>query len=216
MAGRATPIRKRPEDEAMPADILPPLIGGLIAGSITMVSWFVADFQKRKDAQRNRQAEFIQRQLYELYAPLYMLALKEHGYRELRRKVMGAVSKEREWEAWRKASDLFVMPAQRAIFDLLQSKWHLLIDVTPPASFYAVLDHCCASLSLYELDRAGLGNLTVVRAESMPDQFRQDVEAALRELQESYTRLIGVRPRQIVAAPPAPASVAVRAEGLAK
>jgi hypothetical protein len=177
----------------MPADILPPLVGGLIAGSITMVSWFVADFQRRQDAQRNRLAEFVQRQLYELYAPLYMLAVKERAYRELRRRVKQAVAKEREWEAWLRCSDLYVMPAQRAIFDLLQSKWHLLIDGTPPRSFHAVLEHCSRALSLYELDRAGFGNLTAVEAEPMPEQFEHDVAAALRELQARYARLIGVR-----------------------
>jgi len=174
-------------------EISPAIIGGLVGALVTMTGWFVTDFQRRKDAKRTRLADYTQRQIYELYAPLQMLAEKEYSYRKVRKDACDAVEKERRDLAWRLCSERYIFPAQRAIYELLQDKWYLLVDGDQPESFAAVLDHCSRALVLYELDMGGLGNLGKIPAKPMPDKFKDDVEQILRELRSKYNRLLGIR-----------------------
>jgi hypothetical protein len=178
----------------MSSNIILALIGGGLVGAVvTMIGWFVTDYQRRKDAQRNRLIDFIQRQIYELYAPLSMLAAKEQSYRNLRDDTGSSVSEDRKTEVWQRCTGEYVIPAQKEIYNLLQNKWHLLIDGQQPQSFDAVLEHCSRALVLYELDMGGIGSLGGVKAPPMPNEFKDDVEHILKELRAKHNKLLDVK-----------------------
>ncbi len=143
----------------MPSNVVAAITGGLVGAVVTMIGWFVTDYQRRKDARRNRLIDYIQSQIHGLYAPLSILAAKEHSYRKLRNETRDRVGEDRKSEVWWRYTERYVAPAQTEIYGLLQSKWHLLIDGQRPPSFDAVLEHCSRALVLYELDKGGMGNL---------------------------------------------------------
>jgi hypothetical protein len=174
----------------MLSEILPGLIGGLIAGSITMLSWLVTDWQRRRDAQRNRRADFIQRQIYELYAPLDVLAKVEDYYRRMRDRACESFPPERRDAVSGIYADEFIVPAQRKIAELLQAKWYLVKDPRP-TSFDEVIEHCATALTLYHLCQKGFGFLDHIPAPGMPTKLVTDVEEALEDLRGYHRRLLG-------------------------
>src|SRR5687768_1652670 len=111
----------------MPVEMMPVIAGGLIGGSITMMSWFVTDIQRRRDATRSRLAEFIQRQVYELYSPLHALAKLDVIYRNTRTRVCEATPAQKRLTMWAIYTDEFVVPTQLKIYELLQTKWYLIV-----------------------------------------------------------------------------------------
>ena len=177
----------------MPPNVIAAIAGGLVGAVVTMIGWFVTDYQKRKDARRNRLLDYIQSQIYELYAPLSILAAKEQNYRKLRDKTRERMPDNRKDEVWWRYTEGYVAPAQTEIFSLLQSKWHLLVDGERPQSFDAVLKHCSEALVLYELDKGGMGNVSGMEAPPMPDEFKEDVERILKDLRAEYNRLLNAK-----------------------
>ncbi|HKC64161.1 MAG TPA: hypothetical protein VKB86_11005 [Pyrinomonadaceae bacterium] len=174
----------------MPPNIIPAIAGAIVGALITMIGWFVTDYQRRKDARKNRLIDFTQRQIYELYAPLSTLAAKEQNYRRLRDDACSSVSEDRKSEVWRQCTDGYVIPAQKEIYNLLQNRWYLLVDREPPESFDLVLEHCSRALVLYDLDFGGIGHLGGIKSSPMPDEFRNDVERILKELRAKYNQLL--------------------------
>ncbi len=177
----------------MPPNVIAAIAGGLVGAVVMMIGWFVTDYQRRKNAQRNRLIDYVQSQIYELYAPLSILAAKERSYRNLRDETRKRLPEDRKDEVWWRYTEGYVAPAQIEIYSLLQSKWHLLIDGEQPPSFDKVLEHCSKALVLYELDKGGMGNLGGIKAPAMPDEFNGDVEGILRDLRANYNRLLSVK-----------------------
>jgi hypothetical protein len=177
----------------MPPNVIAAIAGGLVGAVVAMVGWFVTDYQRTKNAERNRQIDYLQRQIWELYAPLSILAAKEQSYRNLRTETCKLVAENRRDEVWWRYTEGNVAPAQIEIYSLLQSKWHLLIDGERPSSFDKVLEHCSKALVLYELDKEGMGNLGGIKAPSMPEEFRGDVERILIDLRAEYIRRLNVK-----------------------
>lgn len=97
----------------MQSQLLTAIIGGLIAAAVTMTGWFVTDYLKRRDARATRVANFVERQIVELYAPLYFLAGSEMSYRQMREKAVQAASEDKRLAVWWAYSERFVVPAQR-------------------------------------------------------------------------------------------------------
>ena len=171
----------------MPADITTAVSGGLIAGSVTMLGWFVTDLQRRKESKRNRRAEYIHRQISELYAPLSLLANKEYVYRELQNELIDKGDKDASIY-----TKEFVVPTQLEIYNLIQSKAHLLGHGEKLSSFQAAQAHCSRALSLYKLAHKVSRNFPHISAERMPDEFKDDVKHVLEELQSEYDKLLRV------------------------
>lgn len=177
----------------MSSTVIAAIAGGLVGAVVTMIGWFVTDYQRRKEARRNRLIDHIQSQIYEFYAPLSILAAKEQSYRKLRDKTRERMPQDRKDEVWWRYTEGYVAPAQTEIYSLIQSKWHLLIDGEQPPSFDAVLRHCSEALVLYELDKGGMGNLGGMEAPPMPDEFKGDVERILKDLRAEYNRLLSFK-----------------------
>jgi hypothetical protein len=172
----------------VPSDITSILLGGFAGAVATAIGWFVTDYQRRTEARRNRRIDFIQREIFELFAPLNVLAQREYAYRILRDKLNANGLHDAGWKC---TIDLIV-PAQKAIYNLLQDKAYLLGDGEKCESFKAALDHCNSALGLFDLGSKVSDNLSVVQATPMPNDFKEDVEQILQRLQSDLDRLIGL------------------------
>jgi hypothetical protein len=118
------------------------LIGGLVAAAVTMTGWFVTDYLRRRETRNSRKGDFIERQIIELYAPLFFLAKSEQKYRQMRKQAFEAAPKDKQSTIWLAYTDQFVVPTQLKIYDLLQTKWHLLIEGRVHKSIEEVIEHC--------------------------------------------------------------------------
>jgi hypothetical protein len=167
----------------------------IIGFFITVGGWFVNSYlTKRQDTAKAR-AEFIQRQIEELYGPLYGLIVETDViFRiELQRQRSKPAGDSSHVVANRYFIETYYNPLNIEMVELIRRKMHLLVGGKLPESFERLMEHASSGMALYGLWRDRGIDSSPVKGIPWPDQFERDVRTALSGLQTEFETELRIR-----------------------
>lgn len=171
------------------------IAGGIVAGLFTVIGWIVTRY--REDATRRREATLrhLQRQIEELYGPLYGLLRQSKVTYDVAKKVLplrtnGRLAIERfepkQQELWEHFVDHYLRPLNSQMSEIIRTKMYLLEGGVMPESFSNYLEHAAQSEAVHALRTPEAIKLVDVWV-AFPTGFPDDVEKTLYELVHRYS-----------------------------
>lgn len=171
------------------------IAGGIVAGLFTVIGWIVTRY--REDATRRREAtlRYLQRQIEELYGPLYGLLRQSKVTYEVAKKVLpkrddGRLAIERfepkQQELWEYFVDHYLRPLNSQMSEIIRTKMYLLEGGVMPESFSNYLEHAAQSEAVHALRTPEAIKLVDVWV-AFPTRFTDDVENTLYKLVHRYS-----------------------------
>jgi hypothetical protein len=113
----------------------------------------------------------------------------------MRERAISAAPDDKQGAVWWEYSEKFIVPTQLQIYELLKTKWYLLIEGQVHQSIYEVINHCTDALSLFMLDKQGV-KINNVPAQTMPDAFVAEIRQDLDSLRHEYDQFQGSKRRR--------------------
>jgi hypothetical protein len=170
----------------------------LIAAIVVAIGWLVTYYLMLKKERILKSEEialrFLERQIEELYGPLYGLINESKMiYDVVKMKVPtqnGNVFQEKftqeHWDIWRYFVEKHFLPHNKEISNLIKTKMHLLNTIELPKSFIAFLDHTVQFELLHNLWKDTGISATNIKGKGWPSSFNTDVNNTLQMLRESH------------------------------
>jgi hypothetical protein len=183
---------------SMDSNIISALITSIIGGLIVaLVNFYLQNRNDRIIKKREAALTHLQRQIEELYAPLFMLIRSSHYVNvEVRDNILKISPEVREFdldkltpeqlEAWHYYVDNYFFPSNEKIQDLITSKYYLLVGGHPPKSFDQFLQHTIHFRLLHTLWKAKKIEIKDTHGVDWPAAFEEDVEKTLKLLRKRY------------------------------
>lgn len=174
-----------------------------IAAAVSAVGWLVnhilSERAERNRAKREACLAHIERQLEELYGPLFFLVLEgRSSFRDFCETVgrdfmpQGGTLSRADLDAWLFWVDNDLMPRNRAIQSLLAGKTHLIDAGAMPASYLAFLDHHNSwHVSHLRWKEEGVPYRWHSRT-PWPEEFAHDVITTFENLKRRQEKLSGM------------------------
>lgn len=186
--------------DSQPTAVLSPqltgaLAGGLVAGLFTAVGWIVV--KRKEDAARRREATLrhLQRQIEELYGPLYGLLHQSKVVYEVAKKVLPKRHDSRlaiehfepeQEELWLHFVDHYLRPLNLQMSEIVRTKMYLLEGGVMPKSFSDYLEHAAQSEAVHAL-RTPEARKLLEQWVPFPTGFADDVKNTLGVLLKHYS-----------------------------
>ena len=170
----------------MNQQVLPALIGAVVA----TLGWVVTYFQQQWSKGKEQKRGFLRQQVEEFYGPLLALIQQKLYVQQVQDQRMATIPGGDQWvKTLRFFEDTHIVPTMTAIGQLLRTKSYLAVDW--PENFDKYLEHEAKSIALYGLWRSTdiPGEVSIV---SWPAQFEEDVKVRKLELEKRLRRLYGV------------------------
>lgn len=187
----------------MSDNMMAALIGALVGGAITMTGWLVNYYLGRKKDIETRQQqarlEYIRQQIYELYAPLWGLieqvkAVYAVARQRLPQNAEGLTDRSRftsqDNEIFKFFNEVYYLPINNQIIEIIQKKTYLLRDGILPASFTDFIRFQTLNESLYRLWKEKGIDSSNVPGMKYPQQFNEDIKSALEALTKEHLAAI--------------------------
>ncbi|MEH2000951.1 MAG: hypothetical protein V7L00_19755 [Nostoc sp.] len=177
------------------------LIVAIITAIITVRGWQEENRRLIKQQQREAKLEHLQRQIEELYGPLWGLVQQSQIIYDVAVRVLpsenGKVRQDwfeknddRHWKVWRFFAETYFLPLHSQKAELINTKSYLLESGQLPESFDQFLKHEAQSGCLYRLWKeqgvSTQGNPDL----KFPAEFNQDVKTSLDNLKSEYETLL--------------------------
>ena len=179
------------------------LLAVTVTACVTILGWYVANYltSSRESAARKTEARkrYIERQIEELYGPLFNLTQQLASVRDIRAKILTT-----KWELEHKDNDNdeiveirrfirtdCVHPIFEKMESILTNRLFLLEDNEMPPSFQKLLRHITQNDTQHRLWT--VKNISTINVEGTPypDDFPKDVAAALSRLTNEYRVMQG-------------------------
>ncbi|MFI1032221.1 hypothetical protein [Streptomyces sp. NPDC020951] len=175
----------------------------IIAASVSVIGWLVnhilSEQSERNKAKRQALLSHIEKQLEELYGPLFFLMHEgDSSFKDFLETVgrnyvfVNGEIREEDLHAWLFWVDNDLMPRNHAIQKLLSSKAHLIDASRMPESFLAFLDHYNSwRVSHLRWKEEGVPYRWHSRT-NWPREFHRDVVKTYERLKRRQEELIGI------------------------
>ena len=171
----------------------------LMTGVVTATGWFVSSLLLRRADELKRRREsrlkYIERQIEELYGPLFNTVMQIVVVNHVRDSLTGNLNSHSDNAMKDQIDELFYVDYFRPLHDevrqLLKSRLHLVEGSQLPESFYEYLRHSMQERVQYDLWRNHRLDTISIPGVEYPDQFTLDVQGALQSLLAEYDSLLG-------------------------
>jgi hypothetical protein len=187
----------------------------LLGVVIAIVGWPVSYFLTRSREVRlehdKAKLDLLRRRLDEFYSPIYGLLLENDRIRQLisdefGRGVIFVGNKpltDEEKKIWVHYLENYVIPNNREILDILQTKIHLFVGETYPESFRHWIDHALG-YELFHKQYKDIGREYGFHScMNFPSRFQTDIVNAISQLTKLQDRIAGVElPSPFIEKPP--------------
>ena len=166
----------------------------LLTALVTVIGWYVTYAYTKRREDRTRRIElrlrYLQRQIEELYGPLYSLILQIFNVWEVRERLVGAdgtrLATEHRDRVEKYLWEEYFFPLHKEIRDLLRTKLYLLDGHEIPPSFEQYLQHSTQEACQIRLwSDLGIDTRHISGVE-WPPEFDENVTATLRHLIRAY------------------------------
>lgn len=165
----------------------------LIAAVVTAAGWLVTHIlQRQRDVKKKAQearAEYVQRQIEELYGPMFNLATQIVITNHVLHGILQSAPPNPE-----KVEEVFYFdyfqPLHQEARELLKSKLHLVQGSRVPATIYAYLMASVQEDVQRKLWREHQISTSTVQGRAYPDSFTFEVQETLEGLLASYDALL--------------------------
>lgn len=195
---QSTPTLDSQKASVWTPQLMGAVAGGIVAGIVTAMGWVVAKY--KEDAARRQEASLrhLQRQIEELYGPLYGLLRQSRIIYEVAKKVLpkrqdGRLAIERfepkQEELWLHFVDKYLRPLNSQMSEIIRTKMYLLEGGVIPDSFASYLEHAAQSEAVHSLRTPESGKLVEMWV-PFPASFNDDVERTLNKLILCYSVVI--------------------------
>jgi hypothetical protein len=163
-------------------------IVSLIAGSITIIGWFVTKALERRQKRIEFRRAYIQQQIEDFYGPLYSLIWQLFSSRELQQRISDRCQlSSAEQESVRQYFfEKHFFPLHQRITQILDSKLYLLDGAEMPLSVYEYLKHSQQEDIQRELWMSYSISTTAVVGTPFPNAFYKHVQDTLKKLMREY------------------------------
>jgi len=183
----------------MKTQLLSALIGALAGAVVTVIGWLVNYYfsRKQEDETRRREAALrhLERQMEELYGPLWGLIQQSQTVYEVACKRLpsgpdGRTDPSRfnqqDGATWHYLVESYFLPTNAHMAELIRTKVYLIDADEIPASFQEFLVHQMQLEVLHRLWKERGVDSTHVANQGWPPQFSKDVAASLEGLKKRY------------------------------
>jgi hypothetical protein len=175
------------------------LIPVLVTAVVTIFGWYATYLYTKRREDRTRRLElalmFRQRQIEELYGPLYSLIQQIFNIWRVRTKVLEAPASNLTNEQRSQVREFFwqhfFAPLHSEIGALLRTKLYLLESSTMPVSFKEYLEHVTQESCQHRLWADLKIDTSDVPGQSWPQMFSKDVKSALDGLMVEHRADVG-------------------------
>lgn len=179
----------------IPLPILAALAGAVAGGIFSFLNQILVERRKRREEASLRH---LQRQIEELYGPLYGLiqfgaAINEIEWQRLpkeSRDEHGRPKDEQGGKVIRFFREHYYLPLNRQIMELIRTKLYLLDSDEIPDSFAKFTRHAAQLDCLHQLWKEADISTHGVKPIEYPIEFKSEVQATLNELRREYNEYI--------------------------
>ncbi len=185
----------------MEEKLLLAVFGAFVTVIVGGISWLVNHYLAIRLRKRIETAQFLERQIGELYGPLVGLIEHSHTiYGILRKKLrqpgqqpidMSKLTRE-EGKVWDFFQEQFFIPINGEIRELIRTKTHLLEFGEMPDSFLIFLEHEAHYSCLHPMWKKEHIDSLHVQGPPWPAEFNNDVKSTLKQLAERHQKLVKV------------------------
>jgi hypothetical protein len=194
----------------IPLPVIAALTGALAAGSFSLLTLILVLRNERRKRREEARLRHLQRQIEELYGPLYGLIQFGAAVNEIEllrlpaaaRDEKGRPKDEEGGRVVRFFRENYYLPLNKQMIELIRTKVYLLNSDAIPDSFTKFIRHAAQLDSFHGLWKESNIRTHGIKPIEYPLDFRSDVEAILNELRREYNEYISrmksgrLRPRR--------------------
>jgi hypothetical protein len=168
------------------------VLGACMTGALTALGWFVTKRLDVRAQTKLKEAEFrrahIQKQIEELYGPLYSLvwqifAINDLKFAMLRHQQIDPAKKVQIDDYF---ATKYFLPMHRQVKDILETKLYLVEGTSMPDSFQAYLRSALQETVQRDLWSSSGIDTSFVKGTPWPSSFYDDINHALTTLMKEY------------------------------
>jgi hypothetical protein len=181
------------DEAALPsAAVNATVVAAVLTGSVTAAGWFVSKLLDVRSQTRLKRADFrrayIQKQIEELYGPLYSLVSQIITLNNLKHdmfQIYGAGTSERI-EIDRYFAEEYFLPIHGRVKSILETKLFLVDGTAMPESFYSYLKHSLQETVQHDLWFKKGVDTKAIRGLPYPNEFQKTIRESLLKLLAEY------------------------------
>lgn len=173
-----------------------PVLAAITASSISIIGGFLINFYIRKKEDKTKRLqikiEYLNRQIEELYGPLYSHIQQIYNYWDVRQKLLSpdGLHHEQKDRITIYFREKYFFPLHNQIRDLLKNKLNLIEGIELPESFWTYLQH-----STLETTQIAIWNELNIGTQHTkgipwPNEFETDVKMTLDVLMKRYDNFL--------------------------
>lgn len=170
------------------------ILVALIAAIVTAGGWVVTNiFERKRDRSRmirESRARYLERQVEELYGPLFNLTMQIVTTNHVRSQVVRNTAPEQRAAIDQLFYREYFRPLHDAVRELLKTKLHLVEGSDLPESFYTYLRHSLQERVQQDLWHEHQIDTSAVQGIRYPDAFTSNVQGTLEVLLVEYNAVI--------------------------
>jgi hypothetical protein len=182
----------------IPLPVIAALTGALVAGSFSLLTLILVLRNERRKRREEARLRHLQRQIEELYGPLYGLIQFGAAVNEIEllrlpadaRDEKGRPKDEEGGRVIRFFRENYYLPLNKQMMELIRTKVYLLNSDAIPDSFTKFVRHAAQLDSFHGLWKESDIKTYGVKPIEYPLAFRSDVEGTLNELRREYNEYI--------------------------
>lgn len=178
----------------IPLPVIAALTGALVAGIFSLLTLILVLRNERRKRREEARLRHLQRQIEELYGPLYGLIQFGAAVNEIEllrvpagdRDERGRPKTEEGGKVVRFFRENYYLPLNKQMTELIRTKVYLLNSDAIPDSFTKFVRHAAQLDSFHGLWKQADIRTHGIKPIGYPAEFRSDVEKTLNELRREY------------------------------
>lgn len=182
----------------IPLPVIAALTGALVGGSFSLLTLILVLRNERRKRREEARLKHLQRQIEELYGPLYGLIQFGAAVNEIEwlrvpvsdRDEKGRPKTEEGGRVIRFFRENYYLPLNMQMMELIRTKVYLLDSSAIPDSFVEFIRHAAQLDSFHGLWKQANIRTHGLKPIEYPAEFRSDVERTLNELRREYNEYI--------------------------
>ena len=170
------------------------LFAALLSAGLAALGWAASSawdrYRERERVAREARSKYLERQIEELYGPLFKITMQIVTTNHVRFGVVKSVPAEKRGEIDQMFYREHFRPLHDSARELLKAKLHLVESSALPRSFYDYLRHSIQERVQQDLWQQHQIDTNSVEGVRFPDSFTEDVQRSLSNLLAEYDEVL--------------------------
>ena len=173
-----------------------PVLAAVIAGSATILGGLLINFYIRRNEDKTKRLqiklEFLNKQIEELYGPLYSLIQLIINYWDVQQKIISreGLSLESKEQIIKFFRERYFFPLHNQIRKLIKNKFNLIEGIELPKSFWIYLQHSTLETTQITILKELNIDTQHLKEIPWPKEFEKDIKQTLDLLMLNYNKLL--------------------------